>query len=373
MKQFSTLTAAPRRPPGSRVRNAARCVALLSVILLSPYPAALQGAQQPQSPTDASAPAQPRVRPRRAVPQDVLPEDSADVLTVDTNLILVDVDVRDAAGRTVENLRPRDFKLYEDGVERPIAFFNIERRSGARRPVAIVFAVDISGSLSPQEMGRIGQAMRTFSQRLYDRDSVFAVTTFGMRVKVLQGFTNDLDKLDRAFARLAREANGLSTHAFDAVDDAVRLLARNAPRTRASRPVKRAVVVVTDGFPVGDTVAPETVIERANAQGVSVYTLTLPSFARLLAPADGAHAPLPTPLDVSGLVEKTGGANVYATQSDFEPFFKALADELVSTYVLAFYPPEENRRDRRFHQIRITAPEGFTIRQNRPGYKNTGG
>jgi Ca-activated chloride channel family protein len=355
-------------------RHAARArfsaVALACFALVSHFQASAQ-TQTPQ-PTPEAQPT-PAQRPRRAVPKDVLPEDPSDVLTVDTNLVLVDVDVRDAGGNPVRNLRQQDFKLFEDGVERPIAFFNVEQRDNARRPVAVVFAVDVSGSLTPPEMERIGQSLRTFAQRLYDRDSVFAVTTFGMRVNVLQNFTNNPDKLDRAFAKLSREPNGLSTHAYDAVDDAVRLLKREAPRTRGSQPIKRAVVVVTDGFPVGDTVAPDTVIERANAEGVSVYTLTLPSYSRLLAPVSAEHEPLPTPLDVSGLVEKTGGANVYANQKDFEPFFKALADQLISTYVLAFYPPEQNRRDGQFHQIRITAPGGLTLRQNRPGYKNNGG
>lgn len=328
--------------------------------------------QQP-TPTRADAPPdQSHERPRRAVPRDVLPEDPSDVLTVNTNLVLFDVDVRDASGHPARDLKQADFKLFEDGVERPIAFFNVEQKEGARRPVAVVFAVDVSGSLTPPEMQRIGDSLRAFSRRLSDSESVFAVTTFGMRVNVLQSFTNKEDKLDHAFTKLAREENGLSTHAYDAVDDAVRMLRRSAPRTRNGLPIKRAVVVVTDGFPVGDTVAPSTVIERANADGVSVYTLTLPSYSRLLAPVAQEHEPLPTPLDVSGLVEKTGGANVYADQKNFEPFFKALADELISTYVLAFYPPEEKRRDGQFHEVHITAPAGFTIRQNRPGYKNDG-
>mgnify|MGYP003693537777 CR=1 FL=1 len=59
----------------------------------------------------------------------------------------------------------------------------------------------------------------------------------------------------------------MSTHAYDAVDDAVRMLARQAPMTREHRLVKSAVVMITDGFPVGDTVSPDTVIQRANASG----------------------------------------------------------------------------------------------------------
>ena len=61
---------------------------------------------------------QPQQRP---TPEPVeLGED--DVLKIDTDLILVDVMVTDAEGRAVKGLRPEDFKLYEDGDERPVAF-----------------------------------------------------------------------------------------------------------------------------------------------------------------------------------------------------------------------------------------------------------
>ncbi|MET0626810.1 MAG: VWA domain-containing protein [Pyrinomonadaceae bacterium] len=295
-----------------------------------------------------------------------------DVLKIDTDLVLIEVSVTDASGRAVKGLRPEDFKLYEDGEERPVAFLNVERRGGAERPVAVVFAVDVSGSMTPEEMLRLQTAMRAFSGQLSNRPASFALMSFGMNARVVQGFTSDPRKLDRALGRLARETEGLSTHAYDAVDDAVRLLARSAPRTLDRRLLKRAVVVVTDGFPVGDTVHPSTVIERANQAEVSVYTVTLPSYTRLISPAAPGRAPLPTPLDVSGLVEKTGGTNFYATAKDYEPLFKALAEEVTSTYVLAFYPPEEKRRDGRTHTVRVEGPRGLTVRQNRTVYKSRG-
>jgi Ca-activated chloride channel family protein len=317
-----------------------------------------------------NVPAQEQQRPRRALPP---PEqdDPEEVLRIDTDLVTVDVTVTDAAGLPVRDLRAEDFKLYEDETERPIAFYNIEKRSGQQRPLAIVFALDVSGSMTVEEMERLQRAMNLFSRKLSDdRSSLFAVMTFGMNVKTLQSFTSDQQKLERAFARLPGEPNGLSTHTYDAVDDAIRLLVRQAPRTRERRLMKRAVVVVTDGFPVGDTVSPRTVIERANAADVSIYTVTLPSFSRMLVSTE--RQPLPTPLDVSGLVEKTGGTSVYATERDFGPLFRALAEDVTSAYVLAFYPPEEKRRDGRFHTLRIEAPRGLTVRQSRPGYKSSG-
>jgi Ca-activated chloride channel homolog len=307
-------------------------------------------------------------RRRDATPPEVI--DDGDVLKIDTDLVLVDVTVTDAEGKPVRGLRPEDFKLYEDGDERPVAFLNVERHGGAERPVAVVFAVDISGSMTPEEMARLQTAMRAFSDKLSNRPASFALMSFGMSARILQNFTSDPRKLDRALDRLSHEANGLSTHTYDAVDDAVRLLRRDAPRTLDHRLMKRAVVVVTDGFPVGDTVAPSTVIERANQAEVSVYTVTLPSYSRLLASATPDRAPLPTPLDVSGLVDKTGGTNVYANEKDYEPLFRALAEEVTSTYAIAFYPPEEKRRDGRSHTIRVEAPRGLFVRQNRTSYES---
>jgi hypothetical protein len=126
-------------------------------------------------------------------------------------------------------------------------------------------------------------------------------------------------------------------------------------------------MVVTDGFPVGDTVSAPTVIERANAADVSVYVVTLPSYSRLMAAA--GQSPLPTPLDVSGLAELTGGRSVYATERDYGPLFRALAEEVSSAYVLAFYPPEAKRHDGQLHTIRVEGPSGITLRQSRQNYQ----
>src|ERR1700748_2779772 len=147
-------------------------------------------------------------------PPEVVDED--EVLKIDTDLVLVDVTVTDAEGRPVRGLRPEDFKLYEDGEQRPVAFLNVERREGGERPVAVVFAVDVSGSMTPEEMARLQTAMRAFSDKLSNRPASFALMSFGMSARVLQKFTSDPQKLDHALERLSHEANGLSTHTYDA-------------------------------------------------------------------------------------------------------------------------------------------------------------
>src|SRR5215813_3914312 len=208
----------------------------------------------PQNPSNQTE------RPRKVFPKEQEPED---VLRFDTDLVSVDVTAMDTEGRPIRNLRPEDFKVYSDGVEQPISFFQIEQRQGEARPLAIVFALDVSGSITAEEIVRLRGALQSFSNHLAKHPVVYSVMTFGMRVKTIQKFTSDPDKLDESLDRLSRDSpNGLSTHTYDAVDDAIRMLVRSAPRTREKRLMKRAVLVVTDGFPVGDTVAPQTVIER---------------------------------------------------------------------------------------------------------------
>ena len=339
-------------------RQSNKLLASLYVVIFLCTANLLPGFAQETDPSKAQ-------RPRQVLPRD--DQEPDEVLKVDTDLVSLDVFAADADGRPVRNLKQGDFKVYLDNVEQPLSFFQVERRSGEPRPLAVVFALDISGSMTSEEMERLRIALRAFSTQLSGHSALYAVMAFGMNVKVLQKFSAEPNKLDRAFERIAREPNGMSTHTYDAVDDAIRMLVRHAPRTRERRLMKRAVLVVTDGFPVGDTVSAKTVIERANAADASIYVVTLPSYSRVLASA--AQTPLPTPLDVSGLAELTGGRSVYANESNYEPLFRALAEEVTSAYVLAFYPPQQKRRDGEFHNIRVEGPGGLTLRQSRPGFQ----
>ena len=342
-------------------RKFAASLAQLSLPLLLLIALVTPGVPQEQTPN----PATQTQRPRKVYPKE---QEAEDVIRVDTDLVSVDVTAMDAEGRPVRTLRQEDFKLFSDGLEQSISFFQIEKRQGEARPLAIVFALDVSGSMTAEEIVRLRGALKSFSEHLASHPVSYAVMAFGMRVKTIQKFTNNPGKLDESLERISRDApSGLSTHTYDAVDDAIRMLVRSAPRTREKRLMKRAVLVVTDGFPVGDIVTPQTVIERANAADVSVFVVTLPSYSRVT--ASTTQTPLPTPLDVSGLAELTGGRNVYANEKDYAPLFRALAEEVSSAYVLAFYPPEEKRRDGQVHTIRVEGPRGLTLRQSRSEYR----
>ena len=266
----------------------------------------------------------------------------------------------------VKNLQSEDFKIFEDGIERKIDFFEPIRKQNENRPLSLVFALDTSGSMTAKELQQLKKALQKFVGRFNDYNSYFAVMTFGMNVKTVQSFTNRADKLEKTFDKILRDQDGLSTHAYDAVDDAVRLLRKKSPPSIGSQIPRKVVILITDGFPVGDTVAPKTVIERANDAETSVYAVLLPSFSRL----QNSKKPLLTPLEVSGLIDKTGGKSFYATEKNFDPLFKDLAEEITSSYAIAFYPAEksiatenftksESKRMKNFPSSKIAQATGY--------------
>ena len=292
-------------------------------------------------------------------------QETDDVVRIDTDLVSFEVTVTDKQGRLVPNLRQEDFRLLEDGVERPIDFFQPLRKSGEGRPLSVVFALDVSGSMTEAEIQRLRSAMQTFISRLADYDSYFAVVSFAMDVRTLQPFTNRRDKLEKSFDKLVRDQDGLSTHAYDAVDDSIRLIAKKSPKVIKGRLPKRAVILVSDGFPVGDVVSPDALIERANLAETSVYSVILPSYSRL----QGDKRPVITPLEASGLIDKTGGKSFYATDKSYDALFQSLAEDITTSYAIAFYPDENKAADGKPRKVTIQSKSGLTIRQNRSEFK----
>jgi VWFA-related protein len=185
--------------------------------------------------------------------------------------------------------------------------------------------------------------------------------SFNYKVKIVQDFTSSPEKIEQAFAKMNKFEG--STRIYDTLDRAVTMLNRSAPRTRNGRPVRRVVVVITDGFDSASIIDRREVIRRANDAGVTIYSVTLPSFA--LSPTDSATRVI-TPLDASRIVSATGGQDFSADAHDFTPIFKALAEEIRASYSLAYYP---DNHDGKRHELRIkTSRPGIEIRANRTGY-----
>jgi VWFA-related protein len=278
-----------------------------------------------------------------------------------TDLVTIDAAVTDKNGNFIRNLKGDDFVVYEDGAPQKVEFFEASEQASLTRPLAVVIAIDISGSIKPEEIAKQRAATEQFL-KLVQPESVFAILAFNSEIRVLQDFTSHLNKINQAFHRIGE--TGGSSRIFGSIDRSVSMLKR-APRFRNGRRLRRVVIVMTDGFDNIDPPDQRDLIQRANDSEVTVYSITLPSYL----PGLGDNRRCMTLLDVSRIVPMTGGADFSADSQDFAPVFKALAEEIRSSYTVAYYPPGNSHHDGRTHQIRVEVKRvGAIVRASRDGY-----
>ena len=287
------------------------------------------------------------------------------IIKLETDLVTIDATVTDKDGNFIRKLTQDDFVVYQDGQPQKLEFFEANEETALTRSLAVVFALDKSGSIKPEEIEKQREATEAFV-KLVRPESLFAVVAFSSEARVLQDFTSDPQRVSQAFKKVG-EVTG-SSRIFGTIDRAVSMLKRT-PRFKSGRRLRRVVIIITDGYDNLDSPEQQDLIRRANDAEVTVYSITLPSY--MTTPGTGR---IMTLLDVSRIIPLTGGADFSADSKDFTPVFKAIAEEIRSSYTLAFYPPQSSRRDGRLHQLRVEVKKaGAIVRSSRTSYQAPSG
>lgn len=290
-----------------------------------------------------------------------LAQDEPFLVKVDTDLVTIDVTVTDQKGNYVTGLQKEDFELFEDGKLVSIDVFQTTR-SFEDSPLALVFAIDLSGSLSVNETVLSRRSIGEFISRL-DRRSLSGLIGFNNQVKVLEGITHNQQKLIRRLESI-REYGG-STRIYDAVDRAITML-RKAPAYRDGRRLRKVVVVVTDGFDSASVIDKQELIRRAQEAGVTIYSVTLPSYLPQLS-TNGTTKRAPTLLDISRITDLTGGRDFTVEADNYKEVYDAIAREIASGYLIAFYP--RNSQTAKLHKLEVKLKRGdLRIRTSRNSY-----
>jgi Ca-activated chloride channel homolog len=165
--------------------------------------------------------------------------DAGDIIKVNTTLVTIPVSVMDRDGRYIPNLQKEEFRVWEDGVEQDVAFFQ-----SVDKPFSVVLMLDTSPS-TQFRLEDIQDAAISFVNQLRTDDKVMVVS-FNDDIKILSEFTTDRRKLERAIQR-ARTDDG--TRLYDAVDMVI-----NQQLSRVQG--RKAIVLFTDGV--------DTTSRRAN-------------------------------------------------------------------------------------------------------------
>ena len=156
--------------------------------------------------------------------------DAGDIIKVSTTLVTIPVSVMDRDGRYVPNLQKEEFRIWEDGVEQEVAFFQ-----SVDKPFSVVLMLDTSPS-TQFRLEDIQDAAITFVNQLRVDDKVMVVS-FNDNIKILSEFTTDRNKLHRAIQR-SKTDDG--TRLYDAVDMVI-----NQQLSRVQG--RKAIVLFTDG------------------------------------------------------------------------------------------------------------------------------
>ena len=271
------------------------------------------------------------------------------------DLVVLNVSVLGADGRSVLNLSKDAFSVRENGRPQTIVQF-----AAGSAPVRILIALDASGSMLGQRFDFAQKAILRFVDQLGPEDEL-SVTGFNRTVFQVAGWTRDRNRVERALANV-RPAG--ATALYDAVADAVNALDTDDYR-------RQALVIISDGndeIPrprqTSESDWESLLAERASsardlvrASEVLVYAIGVSG--------GGVHT-----LDTSSLKQLTdpsgGYTQVVSTPSAITPAAEHIAQELKQHYVIGFEPTE--KRDGRFHRVDVSVTGCHCVARTRAGY-----
>jgi VWFA-related protein len=183
------------------------------------------------------------------------------------------------------------------------------------------------------------------------------VVGFDTTPEVTQDFTDNTELLSRGVHALRA---GGGTAMYDALYFACRDKLLKAPRTG---PVRRAIILLSDGQDNQSRVTREESIEMAQRADVIVYTIST-NVSGIKQSGDKI---------LERIAEATGGRAFFPFQmTDVSNAFAEIQDELRSQYLLA-YIPDDFEHNGRYRSIEIVAHQKkqFHVRSRRGYYAPT--
>jgi VWFA-related protein len=255
----------------------------------------------------------------------------------------------DRHGKFVRNLNQGDFSILDDHKP-PQSIINFRRETDL--PLELGLLVDTSGSVH----GRFDfeqEAAVSFLQHILrvNFDKAF-VMGFGTHSLVTQEFTDNVRLLETGVRSLR---NGGGTAMYDAIYKACR---EKLSKDRGDHPVRRAIVVISDGEDNQSEVSKALAIETAQRAEVIIYAISTDDSGLILR---GDKA-------LQQLADATGGRAFFPFKmKDIKNSFAAIEDELRSQYVVS-YKPADFDADGRYRSIEITALKKDLQVRARKGY-----
>lgn len=313
--------------------------------------------------------AQDKIRPRRSgeaqqpaaspspTPRETVPQDSDEVVRVDTTLTNIFFTAADKNKRFVDTLKQEDVRILEDGQPQEIFTF----QKNIDLPLSTAILIDTSASEErtlPDEKA----AARSFLEAVLrpGRDEA-SIVSFTGDVTLEQGFTGSLERLRRAIDGVefvppsgyigggvvvggtppisgSNQAMAGSTAIWDAVwATSNELLAEAAENSR------RAIILLTDGEDTISQVKMHEAIERAQKADALIYSIGIGDSYNF-GVNEGA---------LRKIAEQTGGRAYFPhNERELREAFAQIQRDLREQYLVA-YSPSNKAHDGSYRRIQI--------------------
>jgi Ca-activated chloride channel homolog len=321
----------------------------------TPKPATTAPTQAPQSAgsTDSAQPtsALPPTSAASKADKPSEPDEPTSTIRQTVNEVNVVFTVTDKHGRYVKDLNKSDFSVVDDNKPATeIRSFHNE----TDLPLQVGLLVDASNSVRDRFKFEQESAIEFLNQTVRPHYDKAFVVGFDVTPEVTQDFTDNTESLSRG-VRVLRPGGG--TAMYDALYFACRdKLLKEQPRG----PVRRAIILLSDGDDNQSHVTREEAIEMAQRAEVIVYTISTN--------VTGGRQRGDKVLE--RIADATGGRAFFPFQiTDVANAFVEIQDELRSQYALS-YRPADLHADGRFHTIEILAQnhKGLRVRSRRGYY-----
>jgi len=319
-----------------------------------------------------------------------------------TNIIAPTL-VTDRAGNIIDGLQPHQFRLFDNNKEQNIHV------DVAFQPISLVVAIEASSRVDGPILNQI-KHLGTLLPLVSGDHGEVAILAFDSRLRVMQDFTSDTDKIKAAVDKI--NAGNSSSRMIDAVDRAVYML-RNRPKDN-----RRIVLLVSETRDVASEGRLREALIDANINNVLIYTVNINQLMVRL--TEKPQAPRPDPIDVTAYPSLGGNpptptsvAQNYGIQnqvqfvpllteiyknakrifvdSPSEAFAKAtggqefsfikeraledaiqrISQEIRSQYLISYAP--DNKEEPGFHTITVGVDNPAYVTKTRPGYWVGGG
>jgi Ca-activated chloride channel family protein len=301
----------------------------------------------------SSQQAKPSPSPRT---REELPQDSDEVIKVETNLTNLFFTAADKNKRFISDLKAEDIRVLEDGQPQEIFTF----QTNIDLPLSLAILIDTSAS-EERTLPDEKVAARAFLENVLRHKDEAAIVSFTGETTLEQGFTGNLERLRRAIDRVefippsgyigggvvvngtppisgTNQSLAGSTAIWDAVwATSEELIGASAEHTR------RAIILLTDGDDTSSRLKIDEAIERAQKADALIYAIGIGD--RYTFGVDEGS--------LRKIAEKTGGRAYFPRhERDLNDAFMQIQRDLREQYLVA-YSPNNKARDGSYRKIEI--------------------